>query len=394
MHSIYIHIPFCQKKCPYCDFNSYATSNAELSAIEEKYVNALIKDLECQITKYLSESDKCKSVFFGGGTPSLLSSHSIDRLLSFIESKMNLNGCEVTMEVNPRSIVEDLSELKLKAFKDKGINRISIGAQSFQQDKLNFLGRWHSPQDTIKTFQLARSAGFDNINLDLIFGAKDETLSCWQYDIDQVVSLNPEHVSCYMLTMEPGTEFGKRTKKGEVLIVDEDDFLSFYSETTKRLIKSGYSQYEISNYSKTGKECHHNLHYWLGGEYLAVGAGAHGFCKSSLNKGLRWANTPSPINYIKRIETEGNAIQNTDQVGELELYIEYISFGLRMSRGIKIKSGFDFIDIRLNAFLDSKEFKFFEENKMLEIQGETLVVPPSSFHIADGIVSEIITYHS
>lgn len=336
--SLYIHIPFCQKKCPYCDFNSYAIDAGALSKKENIYVSALIAELKSKINEYTLSDKFCTSIFFGGGTPSLLSTESFRRILEAIFSGVRVSPqCEVSVEVNPKSISEDYDVDTFSALIESGVNRISMGAQSFSGEKLRFLGRWHTNQDVLKSVQLLQEAGIRNFNLDLMFGVKGEDIEVWRHDLETAVSLSPTHISAYMLTMEPGTEFGKRTRKGEVLITDEDTFVELYEATRTYLFDNGYDQYEVSNYARNGFSCVHNVNYWEGGSYIGLGAGAHSFVRFTELSGLRYANIPSPEHYVQRIQASHDAKQMFDEVTSKELLHEYILFGLRMNKGISLK---------------------------------------------------------
>lgn len=382
--SIYIHIPFCQTKCPYCDFNSYETSRDEVRLREKAYAASLIKELVSQTSAYDLSGRKLRSVFFGGGTPSLLSADVIGSIISEIcNLYQRSEDTEITLEANPRSIQEQFPEEKLSSFLVEGINRISFGAQSFNEEKLNFLGRWHTPEDTIKSFEMARRVGFDNINLDLMFGVKGENPEEWKLELTQAIACEPDHISTYMLTMEPGTVFGKRTKKGEVFVSEDDAFVEMYQASQTMLGKAGYEQYEISNFSKPGKPCDHNIVYWSGGEYLGLGAGAHSFIKGESEFGMRWSNTPSPVVYVTRVTEEGNAVQIKDPLNKEKALLEKISFSLRMTKGISI------VDFDIQMLLKQQALSFLIDKGFLELSGEMLRIPENQLHLADSIVGEV-----
>ncbi len=385
--SLYIHIPFCQTKCPYCDFNSYETSRDEVRIREKAYITALIKELSFQKEKYQLSGRKIRSIFFGGGTPSLVSGEGIYSLVDAARNKFDFSEeIEITIEANPRSIQEDFPEEKLKSFYDAGINRISFGAQSFIQDKLDFLGRWHTPDDTVKSIEMAKNIGFNNINLDLMFGVKGEEQSNWEYELSQAIEISPTHISTYMLTMEPGTVFGKRSKKGEVFIVEDDAFVSLYETSQRMLEEAGYEQYEISNFSKPNMACRHNIVYWKGGGYLGLGAGAHSFIKGVDEYGLRWSNTPSPSLYVTRVMNDGAAIQIRDPLTKEKVTLEKFSFGLRMCEGLSLR------DPEVNVVLDTEGVRFLLSSGFLEISENMLRIPRNKLYLADSIVSEVCDF--
>lgn len=392
--SLYFHIPFCQTKCPYCDFNSYETSINEVRLREMAYIKALIKELEFQRERYYLSDRIIKSIFIGGGTPSLLSGSGISLLLNSIRELFSFsNEIEITIEANPRSVKEDYPDEKLFSFFEAGINRISFGVQSLQKKKLEFLGRWHLPEDSISSIEIAKKAGFKNFNIDLMFGIKDESISDWLNELKEVIKLSPAHISSYMLTIEPGTDFGKKSRKGQVFTTDEDSFVEFYSLTQEILKENSYSQYEISNYSRNGMECVHNLVYWEGGDYLGLGAGAHSFIKKNFKNeesfssedsfALRWSNTPSPELYVSRIMKDSCAEQIIDPIDYEKSRIEAISLGLRMTKGIDKDAPFLNDDVL-------EKIKILSKSGLIEIDDTRIKIPNEKFHLADGIINEII----
>lgn len=325
MASLYVHIPFCSKKCPYCDFNSYARTKQEVESVEKNYIIALLKEA----TNY-DWQEELESIFLGGGTPSLLSEESISDLFTGIRKIFKLkSNCEITMEANPGSIYEPLFKDKLKSFKASGINRISLGCQSFNNDKLKFLGRIHNAEQSKQAIENVKSAGFENFNIDLIYGIQDETLSSWQTDLQSAIELQPKHISAYTLTIEPGTDFGKLSKKGAVLTGDDSTVSAAYQQTQDQLLQSGYHQYEVSNFAQLNFECRHNLIYWSYKNYLGLGAGAHSFKDKN-----RWINTLSPEKYTEQVMTHGHARQREEDITESQADIEIIYTCLRKAVGL------------------------------------------------------------
>jgi len=360
---------------------------------EKAYVDSLLLEWRYQVEKFNIRGRVVPSVFFGGGTPSLLSGEAVHSIIEGIRSEVLFApDIEITLEANPRSIQEDISGEKLKSFFDAGVNRLSFGAQSFRKEKLDFLGRWHSPEDTERSVEEARIIGFKNINIDLMFGVKDENLADWKYELNKAISISPNHISTYMLTMEPGTAFGKRSKKGEVFITDDDSFVSLYEASQGILSEAGFHQYEVSNFSELGKECRHNLWYWSHGEYIGLGAGAHSYMRSSDQRyGLRWSNIPSPSHYVSRIKEHGQAAQRFDPLDEEKALLEYVSLGLRLKRGILLKPDSALFDIgydRLESILRLPAFKSLVSNGFLYYSEGVLQIPPPKFYLADSIISE------
>ncbi len=336
-----MHIPFCVRKCPYCDFNSYAVGSDE-PALAEAYVAAVVRELEYYFLKRW-EGRALHTIFFGGGTPSLLSPKLLGRILEVIRAHTSLTEeTEVTLEANPGTVYEEVGFEKLAALRELGWNRISFGSQSFSQRKLELLGRIHKPEDTIRAVENARRAGFKRLNLDVIYGVKNETGEELEEDLRLTLALSPEHISAYTLTIEPGTDFGKLAKKGVIFAESDDRQADFFERTQEYLSKGGFSHYEVSNYSLPGEECLHNLHYWKRGEYLGIGAGAHGFLSSSdtptsdTPTSVRWSNIPKPEHYIQRVAEKGFGHHAEETISASQAEAEFVSLALRTSYGIDI----------------------------------------------------------
>ena len=298
--SIYIHIPFCKHRCAYCDFNTYAGQEDSIPA----YVNALIKEIDFignQITN-LQLPITVHTVFFGGGTPSLLSAPQFDSILRALRSAFTLTAdAEISIEANPGTI----SPEKLNAIRETGINRISFGVQSANTEELRMLERIHDFFTVIEAVSTARKAGFDNLNLDLIYGLPEQTLTSWQTTLQRIVDLHPEHISAYALTLEHGTPFGRWSSKGLLPLPDPDLAAEMYEYAEEFLEANGYVHYEISNWAKANSEfriqnsefmCRHNLQYWHSLPYLAFGASAHGYAN-----GYRYSNALRIKTYIERL---------------------------------------------------------------------------------------------
>ena len=326
MLSLYFHIPFCTHRCAYCDFNTYAGQEDMIPA----YVEALAREVEyvgrsfqnVKTNEPSDDSTTVHTIFFGGGTPSLLSPLQFDSVFKSIRSAFSLtDDCEITIEANPGTV----SYENLLALREIGINRISYGVQSANAFELRMLERAHNFFDVIEAVTSARKAGFDNLNLDLIYGLPEQTLSTWQTTVQRILDLHPEHISAYGLTLEHGTPFGRWASKGLLPLPDPDLAAEMYEWASESLEASGYIQYEISNWAKhvegqkskvTGLTfdvrpstpsfaCHHNLQYWRGLPYLAFGAGGHGYAN-----GYRYSNVLRIKTYIERLA--GHQLPNTN----------------------------------------------------------------------------------
>lgn len=290
LYSLYIHIPFCRHRCAYCDFNTYAGQEDSIPA----YVEALCRELEFT-AQNASEKLTLHTIFFGGGTPSLLTPRQFEAVLETISENFDLADPEITIEANPGTVsLSDLCDLH-----SLGINRISLGVQSANPFELRMLERAHSYFDVINAVTWARAAGFDNLNLDLIYGLPLQTLEVWSATVKLILGLAPEHLSLYALTLEHGTPFGRWSARGLLPLPDPDLAADMYEWASETLEAAGYGQYEISNWGKPGMECRHNLQYWRGLPYLAAGAGAHGYVN-----GYRYSNVLRIKTYIERLNTD------------------------------------------------------------------------------------------
>lgn len=356
---IYIHIPFCITKCPYCDFNSYGVGS---NFPEKEYMESVLQELEL----YRSEIDGAEitSIFFGGGTPSLFDPQSIEKIIAGIYKITNpISNIEISLEVNPKTA--DLE--KLKGLKSAGINRISTGIQSFLERKLKFLGRINSPEDSRRILNNIVKAGYKNYSMDLMYGTRDETISEWEYDLREAVSFDYPHISAYCLTIEDGTEFGRRFKEGSLKVPSDDRLSEFIEYTSEFLENSGYNQYEISNYSRDGFECSHNMLYWKGQSYLGLGAGAHSHLSSAVASswGTRWANLRNPAMYMNSIDGGIKPVEFSEELKCEEAVQDKVLMGLRLKEGVSIselesrfKLNTDMVKIRRlieDGFLENTE---------------------------------------
>ena len=286
--SIYLHIPFCSKRCGYCDFTTYAGKE---SLIPE-YVDSLCEEIKI-VTDLSDGTIVAQTIFFGGGTPSLLTVGQYEKIFKTIENCFSIKqDAEISLEANPGSVDEEY----LIGLKKLGFNRLSLGAQSTNDEELNFLGRIHTREDIFKSVHSARVADFNNLNLDLIFGLPEQKLGNWKKSLSDVIALDIEHISLYALTIENGTPFGALAEKGLMNIPDPDLAAEMYDWSSEELKKVGYQQYEISNWAKSGFNCVHNLQYWHNLPYLGFGVGAHGFARN-----MRISNVLRIKDYINRM---------------------------------------------------------------------------------------------
>ncbi|PLW70966.1 radical SAM family heme chaperone HemW [Pseudohalioglobus lutimaris] len=318
--SLYVHLPWCERKCPYCDFNSH-----EIARIPEReYVAALLADLEEDLE--LIQGRPVSTLFIGGGTPSLFSGAAIERLMAGLGEKLTFaDHLEATMEANPGSAeVEKFGE-----FRRAGINRLSLGVQSFQDEKLQALGRVHNSNQARSAIEQLQQAGFENFNIDLMHGLPGQDQCDALFDLEQAIEFQPPHLSWYQLTIEPNTFFNKHPP----VLPAEDNLASIQDCGEALLADRGYTQYEVSAYSRPGKSCRHNVNYWSFGDYLALGAGGHGKITRSDGRITRYAKTRAPADYLKGKQRT----VSRRHLGRDEIVEEFMLFALRLNDGFSLQ---------------------------------------------------------
>ena len=324
--SLYIHFPWCEKKCPYCDFNSHQIKGGidnKSGFDEQRYIKVLIADLETELPNIWGR--QVHSIFIGGGTPSLLSPEGMDELLSAIRARINLDAdAEITMEANPGSIEAN----KFAAFAKCGINRVSIGIQSFQDEQLKALGRIHNGEEAKRAIQIALD-NFKSVNLDLMYGLPNQSLEAAKADVETALSFKTPHLSFYNLTLEPNTYFASFPPK----LPSDDEIDAIFEQNLDLLAKAGYKRYEVSAYAKKDQECKHNLNYWRFGDYIGIGAGAHGKI-SFPDKVTRQVRERHPDTYMSAMEGKGNALIESKEIEAKDLPFEFMLNTLRLTDGV------------------------------------------------------------
>jgi oxygen-independent coproporphyrinogen-3 oxidase len=334
--SLYIHIPYCVAKCPYCDFNSYAATQWP----EERYVAALCRELAHYAELDTWRTGEIRTIFFGGGTPSLFAAESIGAILNAAASHWTIApDVEVTLEANPGTVTVDT----LRALRTVGVNRMSFGVQSFNDTHLRTLGRIHSGGDAAAAVQGARAAGFGRVSIDLIYALPEQTLAEWEDDLARACALQPDHISAYNLTYEEGTAFHQWRAQGRLRQLPEEIEVALFTRTQEVLQAAGYLQYEISNYARAGQACRHNLNYWHSGRYLGIGAGAHSYAQPVHSKedgepagdgwGHRWSNATHPARYIAAVDNQGHARVTDEVLDARQARGEFVFLGLRCLDG-------------------------------------------------------------
>jgi putative oxygen-independent coproporphyrinogen III oxidase len=325
--ALYVHMPWCVRKCPYCDFNSHQLKSA---APDASYIDMLIRDFDAELPRLRGR--RIDTVFFGGGTPSLFQPEDFSRLLGALRQRIAFgHGAEITMEANPGTIERG----RFAGYREAGINRVSLGAQSFAPRALEVLGRIHSADDTHRAVAELRAAKLDNFNLDLMYALPEQTLEGALRDVEIACALSPSHISYYQLTLEPGTVFHTRPPQ----LPDEDVAWQIQTAGQKLLAEAGYVQYEVSAYAREGARCRHNLNYWLFGDYLGIGAGAHGKISFALPQGiLRTVKPKQPREYQEQVlrASPGVAVGESSYIVPKDLPFEFMLNALRLNEGFTV----------------------------------------------------------
>lgn len=373
MRSLYIHIPFCRKKCLYCDFYSIA--------YEENLASDYV-DILCEQIKQLG--NQFSTIYIGGGTPTLLGRELLAKLLMGLERFFSPE-IEFTVEANP----ESLSRETLKLFLDSGVNRLSLGVQSFNDDKLKNLCRIHNATVAQAAVNLAREAGFENISIDLIFGIWDETLRDWKQELKKAVSLPIQHISCYALTYEQNTPLFAKAKKGAIIPLEDDAAAEMYEYTTGCLEKEGFKQYEVSNFAQEGYFCRHNQNYWENNAYLGLGASSVSYID-----GIRKENVSDVREYIRRYESGEDLDMFQEKLSAIERAKETAALKIRTKEGIdfrwfKQKTGFDFPKLENSALARLTETDFISYNRCRS-QLPRIYLTQKGFLFADIVSSEFL----
>jgi oxygen-independent coproporphyrinogen-3 oxidase len=379
--SLYIHIPWCQSKCPYCDFNSHAAAVWP----EDEYVRALIAEMERRASELAWNGNSLRTIFFGGGTPSLFDPKSIGRILDVAQRLFGLEpDVEITLEANPGTV--DFT--KLAGMRAAGINRISFGAQSFNPAILKFLGRIHSAEETREAARAAHRAGFERLNLDIIFAVPGQTLADVRHDIAEVVALGPDHVSAYNLTFEEGTAFSTEMKRGRITPLPNDDQAAMYALVRDELPRRGFPMYEISNYAQPGHEARHNLTYWRGQSYLGIGAGAHSFARDGAG-GRRWWNERMPARYSAAALAGGLAEAGSETVDAAIAAGEFVFLNLRLREGFALTDFESRFGVSFDAQFGAQAASLFDAGLLLREDGR-IRLSDRGLELADSVFAQFV----
>lgn len=390
--SLYIHIPFCETKCPYCDFNTYS----HIEPLMDSYINALIKEID--LWGNILEKLTIQTIFFGGGTPSYLPEKYISDVMKQVNESFEVDSkSEITLEANPG----DFTETKLANYLENGINRLSIGVQSFDNNLLKILGRRHTAEDALKSYNMAQNVGFDNISIDLMYGLPTQSLNQWISTIKQSTEILPPHISMYCLTLETGTPFETWVRVGKIPEPDPDLAADMYETADSMMKKFGYRHYEISNWALNGRESIHNLAYWYTQPYLGVGPGAHSYLG-----GYRFSNLKKPREYISKTDELKNnvtdynyrnlqnllrnipIIETSELIDKSTAMTETLMMGLRIDKGISISEfSSKFKQTPFEAYRSILEPLI--EFGLLEITNENLRLTPKGRILSNEVFSRL-----
>ncbi len=379
--SLYIHIPYCQAKCPYCDFNSHAAS----AWPEDDYTRALIAEMNHRARENPFQGDSVVTIFFGGGTPSLFQPSSIGAILDAAQNAFGISrDAEITLEANPGTVDQG----KLRGFRVAGINRMSFGAQSFNDATLKFLGRIHSAEETRAAARMAHQAGFERLNLDLIFAVPGQTRADVLHDIAEAAALEPDHISAYNLTFEEGTVFFTEMRHGKIRPLESDEQAEMFASVREELPRRGYRMYEISNYAHSGRECRHNLTYWHNETYLGIGAGAHNFARAG-GGGRRWWNERGPARYIAMATETGLAETGSETVEPQSSMGEYVFLNLRLRDGFALTDFASRFGLSFDEVFGSRTARLFEGG-LLENRTGQIRLSDRGLELADSVFAEFV----
>lgn len=373
---IYIHIPFCMKKCNYCDFLSFPQYN-------ELYVPTLLKEIQnAALESGVTQDYLVKTIFIGGGTPSILKGEDITAILSGVYERFEVDeNAEITIEANPGTITRE----KLEAYKSAGINRISMGLQTTNNQELRELGRIHTYEEFLENYKTARDVGFANINVDLMSAIPGQTVESWRKVLENIVNLSPEHISAYSLIIEEGTKFYDKYGNNRTGLPNEEDERQMYYDTKKILESSGYKRYEISNYCKEGNECKHNVGYWQRVNYIGLGLGA-----ASLMNHMRFTNIRDMDKYINAVENNCNDLhQEVNHLSVQEEMEEFMFLGLRMISGISKRKFEELFQVDFDKVYGEILNNLIEKQLMQE-DGDRILLTEKGIDVSNYVMAEFL----
>lgn len=391
--SVYIHFPWCLKKCPYCDFVSFAELRDQID--HRGYADAVIAELSARIRGRALEGRPLRSVFFGGGTPSLWEPDELGRVLRAVldaATKPENEEVEITVECNPTS----LDEARARALKDAGVNRLSVGVQGLDERRLKFLGRLHGPDEGLEAVRAALRSGMPRVSGDLIYGAfgaqgadAEETAAEAAAEARAVAETGVSHVSAYSLTIEPGTQFGELARRGKLPIAKEETLVESFLAIEAALEGAGLMHYEISNYARPGHESRHNLGYWLGLDYLGLGCGAFGTIGASDGSAVRYRNKATPRGYMQAAAAGSSTEESEERLDPETRLRERIMLGLRLRAGLDLEAAAGSLGLTGMSERRRRALEKLAKAGRIEVDGSRVRIPKQAWVFADGIAAEL-----
>ncbi|WP_286829340.1 MULTISPECIES: radical SAM family heme chaperone HemW [Kordiimonas] len=378
--AIYVHWPFCLKKCPYCDFNSHVRDEVS----HDRWREALVREIDSFAERFPGLS--ASSIFFGGGTPSLMEPDTVAAVIERVRHHWGDSKIEITLEANPSSV----EAARFRAYREAGVNRLSVGIQSLRDDALKFLGRLHNASEALKALEVAR-ANFDRVSFDLIYARPQQSLEDWRTELTEALAFSPMHLSLYQLTIEEGTAFYHQFKRGKFTLPDEDEAAALYDLTQDITEAAGLPAYETSNHAALGQESQHNLSYWRGDYYVGIGPGAHGRVPATFpGTATAHAQIKRPENWLESVEAFGFGTDTTEPVSAEDRFIETIMMGLRLKDGINLKGLEDRLGVGAKSIVDFGAAADLVASGHLLYDGETLRLSPNGRPLLNFILGKLI----
>ncbi|WP_308911011.1 radical SAM family heme chaperone HemW [Pseudokordiimonas caeni] len=379
LHSagIYVHWPFCLKKCPYCDFNSHVRESVD----HDDWSRALLAEIDA--TAALYPNLKAASIFFGGGTPSLMAPETVDAVIDRVRQHWGKGDIEITLEANPSSVEAG----RFRAYREAGVNRLSMGIQSLRDDALQFLGRLHNADEALKALEVARHT-FDRVSFDLIYARPGMELADWRTELSEALAMAPSHLSLYQLTIEEGTAFWHQYRRGTFALPDEETAAALYDLTQDMTAAAGLPAYETSNHAAVGQESQHNLIYWRGLPYVGIGPGAHGRLPNG-SGALATANIKRPEDWLKEVSETGFGLAETFAVDPLERATEALMMGLRLMEGLDIAAIEARFGVPRNEWLDEAALASLVSDGFLAAEGDRVKVTRAGQPVLNHLIGKL-----
>lgn len=379
LFGIYIHWPFCAAKCPYCDFNSYVREAVDHAAWRISFLK------EIDYYAALTEGRSVTSIFFGGGTPSLMEPETAGAIIDHVQRRWHIaNDCEITLEANPTSIEAE----KFRAFRQAGINRVSVGVQALDDEALKFLGRKHNVSEALKALEIANE-NFERFNFDLIYARPNQSVNEWQKELEKALQFSKGHLSLYQLTIERGTPFFTQHQRGEFSVPEDDDAGALYEVTQDILEKKGLPAYEVSNHAAAGQESRHNLTYWRYDDYVGIGPGAHGrLTLDGVKQATRGHRAPEI--WMQRVEANGQGGHPPETISCEQRFTEALMMGLRLREGVALARLSAEAGRNWREGLDEKRLQILIDEGMLQLTGERLAATPAGLQRLNAVLNYLL----